>query len=227
MTQHALRGVKQLPWSARSPDLSPILSTYGTIPREFTLFPEPATNTAELWQRVQDAWENLSQDDIRHLYNRLHGRIHSCVADRGVSTVYSCDCLGTPFSDICFIWSEFISIYSYNDKLPITSISITMNFSFKVFHFSGSVFNCIIIWKTWDILYLLENIFYFNIVIFWQILQAYSLGKQCLLYFIFLEVLSNCVLSSRKYIRVRKQLKRTGALACQECWEYPSRTSLI
>ena len=40
---------------------------------------------AELLQHAQDAWENLSQDDIRHLYNRLHGRIHSCVADRGVS----------------------------------------------------------------------------------------------------------------------------------------------
>ena len=30
---------------------------------------------AELRQQMQNAWDNLSQDDIRHLYNRLHHRI--------------------------------------------------------------------------------------------------------------------------------------------------------
>ena len=51
--------------------------------RELTLSPETARTIAELRQRVQDAWENLSQDDIRHFYDRLHDRIHACITARG------------------------------------------------------------------------------------------------------------------------------------------------
>ena len=43
---------------------------------------------AELRQQVQDAWDNLLQDDIRLLYDLLHVRIHACVAARGGCTVY-------------------------------------------------------------------------------------------------------------------------------------------
>ena len=65
--QRALRGVQQLPWPARTPDLSPIEQVWGTMKRELTLSPEPATTIAKLRQWVQGAWDNLSQDDIRHL----------------------------------------------------------------------------------------------------------------------------------------------------------------
>ena len=37
---------------------------------------------AEFRQQVHDAWDNLSQDDIRHLYDCLHVRTHSCVGAR-------------------------------------------------------------------------------------------------------------------------------------------------
>ena len=47
--------------------------------QELTLSPEPATATAELQQRVQDAWDNLWQDDTRHLYDCLHARIHAYI----------------------------------------------------------------------------------------------------------------------------------------------------
>ena len=36
----------------------------------------------KLQQRVQDAWDNLSKDDIRHLHDHLHVRIHACVSAR-------------------------------------------------------------------------------------------------------------------------------------------------
>ena len=51
--------------------------------RELTPSPERATTISELRQRVQDAWDNVSQDDIRHLYDRLRVRILACVAARG------------------------------------------------------------------------------------------------------------------------------------------------
>ena len=47
-TQRALRGVQQLPWPARSPDLSPIEHISDMMKRELTLSPEPATTIVEL-----------------------------------------------------------------------------------------------------------------------------------------------------------------------------------
>ena len=47
-------------------DLSPIEHVWDMTKRELTLFPEPVTIIAELRQQVQDAWDNLSQDGIRH-----------------------------------------------------------------------------------------------------------------------------------------------------------------
>ena len=48
--------------------------------RELILSPGPATTIVELRQQVQNAWDSLSQNDIRHLYDRLHARIYACVA---------------------------------------------------------------------------------------------------------------------------------------------------
>ena len=79
-TQHALRGIQLLPWRVRSPDLSPIEHTWDMMKRELTLSPEPTTTIAELQQRVQDAWNSLSQDDTRHLYDCLRPRIHAYIA---------------------------------------------------------------------------------------------------------------------------------------------------
>ena len=82
-TQRVLRVVQQLPWLARSP----IEHLWDLMKRELIFSPEPATIIAELQQRMQDAWDSLSQDDIRHLYHCLHTRIHTCVVARGVHFV--------------------------------------------------------------------------------------------------------------------------------------------
>ena len=41
---------------------------------------------------------------------------------------------------VCFIWSGFVIIYSYNDKLPVTSIFNTMNLSFNVLYLFPAVY---------------------------------------------------------------------------------------
>ena len=53
---------------------------------------------------MQNYWNSLSQDDIRHLYDSLHARINACVAPEGVTL-----CIDVT------VWSEFVIIYSYND----------------------------------------------------------------------------------------------------------------
>ena len=123
--QRDLHGVQQLPWPARSPDLSPIEHIWEKMKREL---PEHATTIAELRQRVQDAWDNLTQDDIRHFHDCLYERIHACITAREKYTLYLFDCLGTPYCEI-------VIIYSYNDKLPVKSIFNTMNLSLKVIKF--------------------------------------------------------------------------------------------
>ena len=70
-------------WPARSPDLSPYEQVWDMMKREPILSPKPATTIAEIWQGMQDAWDYLSQDDIRHLYDCLYVRIRACVAARG------------------------------------------------------------------------------------------------------------------------------------------------
>ena len=50
--QRALRGVQQLIWPARSPDLSRIEHVWDIMKRELLLTPEPATTIAELRQRT-------------------------------------------------------------------------------------------------------------------------------------------------------------------------------
>ena len=62
-TQCAPRNV-QLTFTARSLDFSPIDHIWDKMKRELTLSPDHATIIAELRQRVQDAWDSLSQDDI-------------------------------------------------------------------------------------------------------------------------------------------------------------------
>ena len=39
----------------------------------------------ELRQHVQDAWDNLLQDDTWHLYDHFHERIHACMPPVGTT----------------------------------------------------------------------------------------------------------------------------------------------
>ena len=48
---------------------------------------------------------------------------------------------------VCFIWSEFIIIYSYNDKLLVTSICNTVNLSLKALLFLSAVYDFKNNWK--------------------------------------------------------------------------------
>ena len=70
------------------PDLSSIEHVWGIMKRGLLFLqslPQPFPN---LRGRVQDVWDNLSQEDIRHLNDRLHARIHACIDVREGYTQY-------------------------------------------------------------------------------------------------------------------------------------------
>ena len=114
--------------SKRSPDLSPIEHVWDMMKQELTLPPEPATTIAEMWQWVQDAWANLLLDDIWQLYDHLHGRILSALPSEEGTLCIDVP-VWTPLTVTC-VWIYYQ--YSYNDKLPVTSIFNAMNLSLKV-----------------------------------------------------------------------------------------------
>ena len=109
------------------------------LKKQIALSPVPATTIAELRQRVQDSWDNLSQDDIRHFNDRVNARMHVCVVAKG-GTLCIDVTVWAPLTVTYVIWSEFVITYFYNDKLPVTTIFNIMNLSLMVLNFFGSVY---------------------------------------------------------------------------------------
>ena len=61
--------------------ISRLWNTYGMLKRELTQsLAQPLPNCDNGWKMLK---KNLSQDDIRYLYDRLDARIHACVAAIG------------------------------------------------------------------------------------------------------------------------------------------------
>ena len=79
-----LRAVDTVPWPARSPDLSPIEHVWDMLGRQI----RAPRNVADLEQQLRNAWQNVSQDDIRKLYHSLPRRIQACIAAKGGFTNY-------------------------------------------------------------------------------------------------------------------------------------------
>ncbi|GFS53935.1 transposable element Tcb1 transposase [Trichonephila clavipes] len=78
--QDYLRTVTSLPWLARSPDLSPIEPTWDLFRRRVG----HPTSLNELEARLQQIWNEMSQDIIQNLYASMPNRIASCIRARGV-----------------------------------------------------------------------------------------------------------------------------------------------
>lgn len=58
------------------------------VVRQVTRATRPPTTLTELREQVEQAWNNVSQDSIRHLYDRLDARVSACIAARGGYTSY-------------------------------------------------------------------------------------------------------------------------------------------
>ena len=88
--QNLVYGCGNVPQTtAESSDTSPIHCSQHVQQSVYMSIQLPAglqcdlVEITELREQTQDAWDNLSQDDIRHFYDRLHARIHACFAAGG------------------------------------------------------------------------------------------------------------------------------------------------
>ncbi|GFX02869.1 transposable element Tcb1 transposase [Trichonephila clavipes] len=84
VSQDCLRTVTTLPWTARSPDLSPIEHIWDHL--GWRVEHPPSLN--ELEARLQQIWNEMSQDIIQNLYASMPDCIASSIRARGDSTGY-------------------------------------------------------------------------------------------------------------------------------------------
>ncbi|GFU95250.1 transposable element Tcb1 transposase [Trichonephila clavipes] len=84
VSQDCLRTFIILPWPARSPDLSEIEHVWDNLGRRVG----HPTSLSELEAKVQQIWNEMSQDDIPNLYASMPDRIASCIRARRGSTGY-------------------------------------------------------------------------------------------------------------------------------------------
>ncbi|GFX83064.1 transposable element Tcb2 transposase [Trichonephila clavipes] len=79
-----LRHFQTLPWSARSPDLSPVETVWDPLKRQM-----PSCHSVhDLELAVQDLGAHLPQDNIRCLMNSMPDRVAECIAAGGGPTRY-------------------------------------------------------------------------------------------------------------------------------------------
>ncbi|GBM34241.1 hypothetical protein AVEN_60582-1 [Araneus ventricosus] len=84
VAQDILRHVQTLPWSAHSPDLSPIEHVWDQLKRQMPL----CHFVHGLEVAVQDLWIHLPQDNIRRLINTMPDRVAAMYCSRGGPTSY-------------------------------------------------------------------------------------------------------------------------------------------
>ncbi|GFV12448.1 transposable element Tcb2 transposase [Trichonephila clavipes] len=80
VSQDCLGTFTTLPWPARSPDLSPIEHIWDHLGRRVG----HPTSLNELETRLQQMWNEMSQDIIQNLYASMPDRIHRAFALEGV-----------------------------------------------------------------------------------------------------------------------------------------------
>ncbi|GFX21842.1 transposable element Tcb1 transposase [Trichonephila clavipes] len=84
VSQDNLRTVTTLPWPTRFPDSSPIEHIWDHLGRRVG----HPTSLNELEARLQQIWNEMSQDIIQNLHASMPNRIASCIRAREGSTGY-------------------------------------------------------------------------------------------------------------------------------------------
>ncbi|GFW75273.1 transposable element Tcb1 transposase [Trichonephila clavipes] len=80
--------MRLLPWSAYSPDISPIEHVLDLVGRRLARDPRPAASKDELLLRLQAIWNSLPQADIQNLFDSIPRRSAALIAMRGGYTKY-------------------------------------------------------------------------------------------------------------------------------------------
>ena len=76
-------GVKLLFWPAQSPDMNPIEHLWNEVDKRLKKYPVRPSNPDDLWERLQDVWENIETDICQKLIASMPERINDVLKARG------------------------------------------------------------------------------------------------------------------------------------------------
>ena len=73
-------------WPSGSPDLSPIESLWGVMKKE--LRNQRPSNKDALKSKLQEIWDNISNDECQSLMNSMQKRVQAVIQSKGDVTPY-------------------------------------------------------------------------------------------------------------------------------------------
>jgi len=77
-----------LQWPAQSPDLNPIEHLWATLKRRLNHYERPPSGMAELWERVQEKWNEIKTEVCVRLIESMPNRISAVLKAKGSWTDY-------------------------------------------------------------------------------------------------------------------------------------------
>ncbi|GFT93827.1 transposable element Tcb1 transposase [Trichonephila clavipes] len=75
--------IELLPWSARSPDFSPIENMWTMVAQRLTQITPPAATPDQLWQREEACWSAVPQEHIQSLFESMPRRVVAVIFNNG------------------------------------------------------------------------------------------------------------------------------------------------
>lgn len=82
------RKVKTLPWPSLSPDLNPIENLWAYVSKRVYAPGKSYSNPDQLWEAVQDVWNNIPVSVLQDLYASMPRRLDLCIKAHGWPTKY-------------------------------------------------------------------------------------------------------------------------------------------
>jgi len=75
-------------WPAQSPDLNPIEHLWSHLKRRLNSYPTPAKGINELWERVQEVWNEIDEETCFNLIRSMPSRVQAVLKSKGKWTKY-------------------------------------------------------------------------------------------------------------------------------------------
>lgn len=80
--------MKVLLWPAQSPDLNPIEHLWSSLKWKIGSYPAPPEGLYELWERIEENWNNISKQECTALIESMPRRIDAVLKAKGRHTRY-------------------------------------------------------------------------------------------------------------------------------------------
>ena len=77
-----------LEWPPQSPDMNPIEHMWALVKRRLNEYESPPSGLVELWERVQDIWNKVTQEECLKVIDSMPSRIQALLKAKGRWTDY-------------------------------------------------------------------------------------------------------------------------------------------